>query len=228
VKATRVPLAPGALLVSLAFGLLWCTLGPRRSAPPSFTFEDPRRHGSSAPVLVVEPPTPRPVAAIPAAAAVAVPAAPAPSAATPAPVREPWPSDRIPGIEAEDLLTALRRAGLRCTDGTIQRHTLSWTCSADTPLTYYTVQVHAASTDAVRTIVAEVSEHTDQPADVRSAMFLGSLASLAYRDSEPQRARQWVAENIQRAASMSVGPVRFELSGGGRTRSLLMTIEGGR
>ncbi|HEY8150686.1 MAG TPA: hypothetical protein VIK51_17395, partial [Vicinamibacteria bacterium] len=75
------------------------------------------------------------------------------------------------------------------------------------------------------TIVADVSQHSDRPSEMRSAMFLGSLAALAYTDAQPQRADQWVAENIMRAASMSVGPVRFELSGGPRTRTLLITVE---
>jgi hypothetical protein len=220
--------APGALLVVVSAGLLWSALHPRGPAsPPSLRFDDPRRHPSSAPVLVVEPPSARPGLAVPPAAVVAAAAAPAPTPPAPA-GGAPLSADRIPGIEAEDLLDALTRAGLRCSQGRIEGRTLTWTCSADTRLTYYSVQVHASGTDAVRSIVADVSEHTDQPAEVRSAMFLGSLAALAYRDSEPQRARQWVAENIMRAASMSVGPVRFQLSGGGRARSLLMTVEDGR
>ena len=222
-------LAPGALLVAMSAGLLWSALHPRGTrSPPVFTFDDPRRHASSAPVLAVKPPAApanpdagatraaAPVIAPPASAAGGTPILPA--------VAVP-PATNIPGIEAADLLRALSRAGLTCSEGAIQRRGLTWTCSGEAARTSYSVQVHGDGTESIRTIVADVSQHTERPSEVRSAMFLGSLAALAYTDAEPQRAQQWVAENIMRAASMSVGPVRFELSGGPKTRTLLITVE---
>jgi hypothetical protein len=221
----RLPLT-GLLLLPMACYVMLSAqraLSPRPEAEPSLK---PRPRWTPGPTesrspspSVSGPARPRPVSPLPtgswgsAAAPTATPQATASAAAT----------GSIPNVDADEILSALTRAGLECSSVSYDTARLTWTCSAETGHATYLVVVHGARTDAITRLRATV---TRADTDFLAARFLSSLAGLAYTGAEPARAADWVNRNLAANGSITIGPVRFALSGAPGARSLDVVAEG--
>lgn len=135
----------------------------------------------------------------------------------------------IPGLTAEDLIQSLQSSGFACTSPAVQRSGLTWTCRGRSRSGVdYLVVIGGIGTETLRFVNATVSQPNDTASDVLAALFLGSLASLPYPGSQPERTRQWVVSQIASGGSLTVGTVYFELSGAKPVRVLDMIAAGGR
>jgi hypothetical protein len=132
------------------------------------------------------------------------------------------PTGAIPDVDSSGLLTALMRAGLECSSVSLDPGGLTWTCSADGAQATYLVVIHGARTDTITRLRATV---TRAASDFIAARFLSSLAGLGYAGAEPARARDWVTRNLAADGSITIGPVRFELSGVPGARTLDVVAE---
>ena len=142
---------------------------------------------------------------------------------TPQTMAAPAPNGSIPNVDSEEILSALKRAGLECSSVSLDSGRLTWTCSADTPHASYLVVIHGARTDAITRVRASVMR---ADTDFLAARFLASLARLAYTGAEPARAADWVNRNLAADGSITIGPVRFAVSGAPGARSLDVVAEG--
>lgn len=147
---------------------------------------------------------------------------PAPAAAATAPSTLVAPTGSIPDVDSNGLLSALTRAGLSCSSVSLDTGGLTWTCSADGAQATYLVVIHGARTDSITRLRATV---TRAASDFIAARFLASLAGLSYPGAEPARARDWVTRNFAADGSITIGPVRFELSGVAGARTLDVVAE---
>jgi hypothetical protein len=54
---------------------------------------------------------------------------------------------------------------------------------------------------------------------------LGFIASLPYLNSNPQKAKKWVVDNISKKTKIEINGVKFELIGNSKNiRTLLITL----
>jgi hypothetical protein len=132
------------------------------------------------------------------------------------------PTGAIPDVDSDALLGALTRAGLECSSVSLDTGGLTWTCSADRAQATYLVVIHGARTDSITRLRATV---TRAATDFIAARFLSSLAGLSYAGAEPARASDWVTRNLAADGSVTIGPVRFVLSGAAGARTLDVVAE---
>jgi len=220
----RVPLT-GLLLLPMACYVMLSAqraLSPRPEAEPSLKPRPrwtPGPAESRSPIPSVGPGRTRPVSPLPSGSWGSAAAPTATPLATTSAVATGW----IPNVDADEILSALTRAGLECSSVSYDTGRLTWTCSAETGHATYLVVVHGARTDAITRLRATV---TRADTDFLAARFLSSLAGLAYTGAEPARAADWVNRNLAANGSITIGPVRFALSGAAGARSLDVVAEG--
>jgi hypothetical protein len=215
----RWPLT-GLLILPLAVYL--AAVAGRAVSPRPFDPQlKPRPRWTPAPASPAQPAIGVELGRTPAAAA--SPGSPAPLATAEArPRTQPEttlvaPTGSIPNVDSGRLLSALARAGLECSSVSLDTGGLTWTCSADGAQATYLVVIHGARTDSITRLRATV---TRAATDFIAVRFLASLAGLSYPGAEPARASDWVTRNFAADGSITIGPVRFVLSGVAGARTL--------
>jgi hypothetical protein len=132
----------------------------------------------------------------------------------------------IPGLAAADMTLNLKDRGYTCPGMKIGvTGGASWDCTLRQGATEYYASASGRSPTAIEYASMEVTQFGANPSDGTAASALGYFATLPYRGSEPQRAREWVEQNISRGGEIKIGNAWFILSGPPRARTL--SIQGG-
>lgn len=87
----------------------------------------------------------------------------------------------------------------------------SWICTQETSETFYEVTVYGKGPMQITRIEAVALNYTNRKTSSVVIEFLAYVATIPYKGSQPAQAKQWVINNINKNASMSIGPVRFEI-----------------
>jgi|GEM_PF-6566135 len=125
----------------------------------------------------------------------------------------------IQGAYAVDIYGNLKGIGFKIND-TIYDGETQWHCTSSEDGVDYVADVLGISMQNIRATVMA------NPNKLRNASseFLGYIASLTYKNSNPNSTRAWVAQNVGRNTSTVVGDVRFTLKAVSNTLNML-TIE---
>jgi hypothetical protein len=209
---TRI-LAPIGVLIA---AMLWpfVATSPRIALRPSPT-------PSAAPVAQEAPlprVTPRPRSTALESSQVPEPS-PSPSSAPSAVPYTPW----IPGLESTSFTRGLEQQGFRCAPPSLDARGMTWACRSSSTEMEYVILLHGDGTESVRSIRASAA-FVSGSNDMLAAIFLGSVAALTYRGAEPERARSWVMSHISSGGEMTLGAIRFDVSGGLQNRTLDVTV----
>lgn len=159
---------------------------------------------------------------------------------TPIPTRTPVPTNTpvprptlpvtIPGLSAWDVTGNMRQRGFTC--GAVwygATGLMNWDCesSTGTGLLASTLKVHVTAEDVDRLqSIDAVAMQLASPDDKLAGDFLGFVATMPYRGSEPTRARDWVKANLVKGGTTVIGGVRFSLFGPATGRTLQMVAAG--
>lgn len=133
-------------------------------------------------------------------------------------------ADVIPGLGVSDVLQVAKNLRLTCGDpdpwfpGEPERGT-QWLCLGEKGEVQYDVFVLApAESREVRAVEASVTDNAGADNNALAAEFLSEIAAIPYEGSEPERAAEWVTDNISAEyEEASFGGVSFALNGSGDT-----------
>jgi hypothetical protein len=97
-----------------------------------------------------------------------------------------------------------------------------WTCELSDLSADYMVEIWGPDADSVRLVEATVLNFDPSTTNETAADFLGYVATVPYKGSNPEEAQLWVEENADttRPVSTTIGGVEYVLSGSGESRIL--------
>lgn len=114
---------------------------------------------------------------------------------------------QIPGIIAVDVYGNFINIGFnleRKFDATFGN---LWICRQESGSQAYIVETFGKST----AFIQSVRGSTEGGVTSESIQFLAYLATTSYDGSNPERAKQWVIDNINKGGSLDIGRVRFTI-----------------
>jgi len=156
---------------------------------------------------------------------------PAPPIPTPTPVPQPTPTPSAPtqiaGLAAADVTINLKDKGFKCTGPTINKFA-TWECDfmPDSGAFEYHVEVMGRTPTNIFSVDCTVLNFSTLSTEEIAGEFLGYMATLPYKDSDPTTARQWVDDHLVDGGKMTIGTAQFYLYGSGANRILEMTAPG--
>jgi hypothetical protein len=121
----------------------------------------------------------------------------------------------IPGLVPADVYLDLERAGF-ATTRRFSEAGKEWRLSRETAEHRFDVEVFGPDAASVSSIRATVTALGENDAATEGRGFLGGIAGVAYRGSQPAEARRWVEGHVGQGGQASFGPVRFVIGGEGR------------
>jgi len=151
------------------------------------------------------------------AAIVALAAAGCGGGSAPAPAADqhsgtPAPAKFLAGLHAADLAKAIREKGLACKEPVTERDGMHWVCEAQTPLIGYFAEYWGRVPGRIEYIKVVISQ-PNGPKPERATALLNIFANLRYQGAEPDKARDWIAANLDKGGQQMFGPARYKLSG---------------
>jgi hypothetical protein len=129
----------------------------------------------------------------------------------------------IPGLLPVDVYGNLEYEGLTCEGpNSIGADEVWWTCEGSDLSAEYMVEIRGPDSSNVRLVEATVLSFDPSATEETAADFLGFVATVPYKGSNPEEARLWVEENADttRPVSTEIGGVEYVLSGSGDVRIL--------
>lgn len=95
----------------------------------------------------------------------------------------------------------------------------------DDGVIYYLVEVHGPNTDSVHRVNVLISMTKKDPSAIALPELL-FVASIPYNGADPQKAQEWVRQNIGKKSKIIIGGVTFEIDVPATTsRSLKIYVE---
>lgn len=128
---------------------------------------------------------------------------------------EPTTESVIPGLAAVDVTKNLTDRGYTCGEMRREQSGASWTCKKGDD---HIVTVVGFAPTRIEYVSATV---LDNVAEAPHA--LGFIATIPFDGNEPERAREWVRQNIRAGGTQRFGTIEFRLSADtptGRTLSI--------
>jgi len=116
----------------------------------------------------------------------------------------------IPGLAAVDIHGNFTNKGFILKKN-LNLELASWICTQETSESYYEVSVFGKGPTKITRIEATALNYTNKDTASVVKDFLGYVATISYTGSQPTKARQWVIDNINKNASMSIGSIRFKI-----------------
>ena len=116
----------------------------------------------------------------------------------------------IPGIAAVDVHGNFTNKGFILKKD-LNTKLASWMCVQETSEYYFDVTVYGKDASRITKIEATALNYTNKDTASVVRDFIGYVATIPYDGSQPVKARQWVFDNINKNASMTIGTVRFEI-----------------
>jgi len=117
----------------------------------------------------------------------------------------------IPGLIAADVYLNFEKIGFEV-DKQIKNDHTSILCTLSEQKIKYTVTVDGCSPDDLIRVTASVVDYSgSNQKDIKD--FFGYVATLQYKGAEPERAKQWVKDNINNgSAETTIGSVKFKIN----------------
>lgn len=130
-------------------------------------------------------------------------------------------SKTIPGITASDIHGNFTKKGFVLTKN-IGSDFSTWTCADYKYMREYKVVASGKGPDEI--VSVDITATFDNELDNETKEFLGYAASLPFKGSSPQAAKDWVIENINGGLTR-FGDVTYKLSSSNNSRILKMYVE---
>jgi len=117
----------------------------------------------------------------------------------------------IPSLVAADVYLNFENKGFKI-DKQIKNEYTSILCTLSERKIKYTVDIEGCSPTELIEITALVLDYSGNNLKETTAFF-GYVATLQYEGAEPEKARQWVRENIDKdGAEITIGSVKFNIN----------------
>jgi hypothetical protein len=153
-------------------------------------------------------------------------ALPAAAGPTSAPAAD---SGFIPGLTAADVHLNFSKRGFKydgmTTGATGKEH---WMCKDATPQYSFEVEATGTQVNRIELVNATALNLSVADTDALCGPFLQFVATLPYDGADPDRAKQWVAENLGKNAELVIGGAKLVIFGSDRSRSLQFVPAGSR
>ena len=115
----------------------------------------------------------------------------------------------IPGLAPVDVYLSLTEKGFSVKK-TFGEGLATWTCRVKKDYSDYLAEVLGNGPSSVSVVRASII-NTDGSANADGTVFLGFIATILYEGSAPEKAKQWVTDNIGEKAETEIGGVTFQL-----------------
>lgn len=117
----------------------------------------------------------------------------------------------IPGLIAADVYPNFEKIGFKV-DKQIKNDHTNILCTLSESNIKYTVSVDGCSPDDLIRVTASVLDYSGSN-QKETEDFFGYVATLQYKGAEPEKAKQWVKDNIDvNDAHIKIGVVQFKIS----------------
>ena len=128
----------------------------------------------------------------------------------------------IKNISAASLYDPLEKKGFKV-DKQIGGDAIFIDCDRTTPESNEHVRIAGNKPSEIVEIRASYSNYSKGKTNELAKPFLGFVATLPYENSNPEKAKKWVEENISKNSTTDINGVRFEIIGNNKnTRTLLI------
>ncbi len=114
----------------------------------------------------------------------------------------------IPGLTASAVHDGFTSKGFKL-DKTMDGDLSVWTSIENNEMHEFKVTTNSTNTNNVISVHASVVSMLTL--DQAAKDFIGTVASVQYKYADPQKAKAWVMENIDKAGSTTIGDVSFEV-----------------
>ena len=132
----------------------------------------------------------------------------------------------IPGISAVDIYGNLKDLGFECTGPDVDDEKLVWwECKEEATDHNYMVSILGKSSTEILTIEASAVNYGTGDSNKVLGDFLSYMATVKYDNSEPEKTRNWVKENLNQNTDTVIGGVRLTITGNERSKTLIVAHE---
>jgi hypothetical protein len=120
----------------------------------------------------------------------------------------------------------LENVGFDCTGQEFIEEDVNWTCKSSSDSYDYMVEVYGSSASSIRVVEAVALDFSGKGVADTGLDFLAYIATLPYKDAQPEQARDWVRENYStHNATATFGSATFTIFTTVAT-SVILRIEG--
>ncbi|MFA6335957.1 MAG: hypothetical protein WCX48_10505 [Bacteroidales bacterium] len=126
----------------------------------------------------------------------------------------------IPGLTAVDVHGNFTNKGFSL-EKRLETEVSTWTCKLSNLESEFIVVATGKDPDNIVNVQGTVLNYSDKNTSEIAKDFLGFIASLPYENSQPEVARDWVLNNIEKGGSTSIGNVKFEIIANGDKNRIL-------
>lgn len=130
----------------------------------------------------------------------------------------------IPGIAAVDVHGNFTNKGFELKKD-IGSEVSSWTCTLSNTEYQYIVSIMGSGPTDIVSISGTVMNFTKKSTSDVAKDFLSFLATVSYKDAQPDAAKNWVLENIDKTSSTIIGNVKFEMTSNAKNARMLTLTE---
>ncbi|MEP7375435.1 MAG: hypothetical protein ABI675_18705 [Chitinophagaceae bacterium] len=115
----------------------------------------------------------------------------------------------IPGLTASVIHDDFAKKGFKL-GKTMDGDLSVWTSTENNEMHEFKVATSSTSTNVLISVQASVVSMLTL--DQAAKDFMGNVASLQYKYSDPQKAKDWVMANLDKGGSTTIGDVTFEVA----------------
>jgi hypothetical protein len=116
------------------------------------------------------------------------------------------------GLFADDIRTAVGKAGLTCKGPNLENRTNVWLCESGTPLVTYQLTFYGSTPAKIEYLHAVVGQSGPAKSDAPLHLFT-VMASLHFDGGDPAQAREWLTKTLEGGGTTEIGPAKYKLAG---------------
>jgi hypothetical protein len=124
----------------------------------------------------------------------------------------------IPGLRVKDVSQALAVQDFECEGPARVAGVPTWTCTKNLGGAVYVVKIAGSSATQVSKVRA-VATINKGKVDPLARTFVGYIATIPYRGSNPTKAQLWAQKHVA-GGTTKIGPVTFTISAAGKKRTI--------
>ena len=124
----------------------------------------------------------------------------------------------IAGVTPQDIHDKFTRKGFKLEKDSVADYT-TWTSVENNE--NHEFKVITTATPAGKVLSVQGSIFSMLTFDQAAKDFIGDVASVSYKYSDPQKARDWAIANLDKGGSTVIGDVTFQLTPNGETSRVL-------
>ncbi len=128
----------------------------------------------------------------------------------------------IPSLSASTVYRTLTGQDFVCSGPAKKAGQMTWTCVKKVRSSVYTVVISGPSPSQLK-LVRGTATIRAPAAKTVAATFLGYVATIPYKGSNPNKARSWATRHVGVAGKTKIGAVTFAISGTAQKPSIELT-----